>query len=75
MSLQLRTPLTSLFTHLRLRVLLAKESAALLETITQLIDSGAITPALDRTCPLAAAPEAIAQVGAGHTKGKIAITI
>jgi NADPH:quinone reductase-like Zn-dependent oxidoreductase len=71
---QLRAPLLSLFVNQRLRGLIAKENAADLEAVTELIDSGAVTPVIDRTYPLAAAPEAIRYLAAGHATGKIVIT-
>jgi NADPH:quinone reductase-like Zn-dependent oxidoreductase len=71
---QLRAPLLSLFVSQRLRGLIAKENAADLKAVTELIDSGALTPVIDRTYPLAAAPDAIRYLAAGHATGKIVIT-
>jgi NADPH:quinone reductase-like Zn-dependent oxidoreductase len=44
-------------------------------TLTELIESGKVTPVTDRTYPLAEVPEAIRQFEQGHTRGKIVITL
>ncbi|WP_261808553.1 NAD(P)-dependent alcohol dehydrogenase [Nonomuraea sp. C10] len=72
---QIRAMLLSLFVGQRLTGLMSTESAADLETLTGLIDSGALTPALDRTYPLAQTPDALAYLTTGQVAGKIAITI
>lgn len=72
---QLRAPLVSMFVSQRLRGLIAKEGAEDLDTLTQLIESGAVTPAIDRTYPLAEAPAAIRYLAEGHAAGKVVITI
>ncbi|MFC6674996.1 NAD(P)-dependent alcohol dehydrogenase [Nonomuraea ferruginea] len=72
---QIRAMLLSLFVGQRLTGLMSTESAADLETLTGLIDSGALTPALDRTYPLARTPDALAYLTTGQVAGKIAITI
>ena len=59
----------------RLRGLIAKERAEDLDALTQLIESGAVTPAIDRTYPLAEAPDAIRYLADGHAAGKVVITI
>ena len=69
MSRQSRAAL-SVFSGQRLRVLLAKEKAADLQTLAQLAESGAVTPVIDRTYPLADAAEAIRQIAGGHATGK-----
>ncbi|HKT03338.1 MAG TPA: NAD(P)-dependent alcohol dehydrogenase [Rugosimonospora sp.] len=72
---QLRAPLLSPFVPQRLRPLTAKENAADLDTLTRLIESGAVTPRLDRAYPLVQAPEAIRYLAEGHAAGKVAIAI
>jgi NADPH:quinone reductase-like Zn-dependent oxidoreductase len=72
---QLRAPLVSMFVGQRLRGLIAKERAEDLEAISRLIDSGAVTPAIDRTYALAAAPEAIRYLAKGHAAGKVVVTM
>src|SRR2546429_112272 len=46
-----------------------------LDTLRQLIDAGQVTPVIDRTYPLAEAPQAIRRLQAGHARGKIVITV
>jgi NADPH:quinone reductase-like Zn-dependent oxidoreductase len=72
---QLRAPVVSLFVSQRLAMLASKEHHSYLEALRPLIDAGQVTPALDRTYPLADAPDAIRRLEAGHARGKIAITI
>jgi NADPH:quinone reductase-like Zn-dependent oxidoreductase len=72
---QLRAPLVSMFVGQRLRGLVAKERAEDLEAITQLIQSGAVTPIIDRTYALADAPDAIRYLAEGHTAGKVVVTV
>jgi NADPH:quinone reductase-like Zn-dependent oxidoreductase len=43
--------------------------------LKELIEAGKVTPAIDRTYPLSEASEAIAEVGKGHARGKLAITV
>jgi NADPH:quinone reductase-like Zn-dependent oxidoreductase len=72
---QLRAPLMSMFTGQRLRGLIAKGGAEDLQSLTGLIDSGAVTPVIDRTYPLPDAPDAIRNLAKGHATGKIVITV
>jgi NADPH:quinone reductase-like Zn-dependent oxidoreductase len=46
-----------------------------LAALKELAEAGHITPVIDRTYPLSRAPEAVAHVGAGHTRGKTIITM
>jgi NADPH:quinone reductase-like Zn-dependent oxidoreductase len=71
----LRAPLASLFRGQRLRGLIAKENAADLAALGELIESGAVTPVVERVYPLAEAAEAIRYLNAGHVAGKLAITV
>jgi len=72
---QLRAPLVSMFAGQRLRGLVAKERAEDLEAITRLIESGAVTPVIDRTYALADAPDAIRYLAGGHAAGKVVVTV
>jgi len=71
----LRAPLMSIFTSQRLRNLMAKEHAADLEELRRLIDSGAVTPIVDRAYPLADAADAIRHLAQGHAAGKTVVTV
>jgi NADPH:quinone reductase-like Zn-dependent oxidoreductase len=72
---QLRAPLVSVFVGQRLRGLVAKDRAADLEALTRLIESGAVTPVIDRVYPLTDAPDAIRYLAQGHAAGKVVVTI
>ncbi|MGA3564086.1 NAD(P)-dependent alcohol dehydrogenase [Melissospora conviva] len=71
----LRAPLMSIFTSQRLRNMMAKEHAADLEELRRLIDSGAVTPVIDRAYPLADAADAIRHLAQGHAAGKTVVTV
>ncbi|MEV0157725.1 NAD(P)-dependent alcohol dehydrogenase [Micromonospora sp. NPDC050686] len=71
----LRAPLLSMVTHQRLRNLVAKVRAADLDELRRHIESGAVTPVIDRAYPLGAAPDAIRHVAAGHGRGKTVVTV
>jgi NADPH:quinone reductase-like Zn-dependent oxidoreductase len=70
----LRAPLVSLFVGQRLTMHTTKERAADLEALRPLLASGQVTPAVDRTYPLAQAAAAMRRLMAGQARGKIAIT-
>src|SRR5260370_5876919 len=46
-----------------------------LEVLKGLIEDRKVTPVIDRNHPLSWTPEAIAQVGKGHTRGTLVITV
>ncbi|MFI8391380.1 NAD(P)-dependent alcohol dehydrogenase [Streptomyces sp. NPDC085540] len=46
-----------------------------LEALTELIEAGSVTPAVDRTYPLAEVPDAIRRLRDGQVRGKIAIRL
>jgi len=46
-----------------------------LVTLTGLIETGKVTPVIDRTYPLRETARALGHVGDGHARGKVAITI
>ena len=72
---QFSAPLVSMFTGQRLRTLMARERAEDLEELGRLIGSGAVTPVIDRTYPLADAPDAIRHLVSGHPAGKVVVTV
>jgi NADPH:quinone reductase-like Zn-dependent oxidoreductase len=49
---------------------MAQDQADLI-TLAELIESGKVTPVIDRTYSLAEVPEAIRYFEQGHTRGKI----
>jgi NADPH:quinone reductase-like Zn-dependent oxidoreductase len=72
---QLRAPLVSMFTSQRLRGLTTTERSVDLEELGRLFESGAVTPVVGRTYPLADAPDAIRYLARGHAAGKVIIVI
>ena len=46
-----------------------------LVTLAELLESGKITPVIDRTYPLREVPGAIRYFEEGHARGKIVITV
>ncbi|PZG16053.1 NAD(P)-dependent alcohol dehydrogenase [Micromonospora craterilacus] len=70
-----RAPLLSLFVGQRLRTVSAVERNEDLDELRELIESGALTPAIDRTYPLAEAADALRHFTDGHPAGKVVVTI
>ncbi len=75
MDRQLRWTVRSLFSSKKLRGFLNKERATVLDDIAGLLAAGTVTPCIDRTYPLADAPEAMRQLEAGTVRGKLAISL
>jgi NADPH:quinone reductase-like Zn-dependent oxidoreductase len=71
----LRAVATAPFVSQRHKPLAAVRSAARLDALRALIESGAVTPSIERTMPFHELPEAIAYLGTGRARGKIAITV
>ncbi|MBF9127803.1 NAD(P)-dependent alcohol dehydrogenase [Plantactinospora sp. S1510] len=72
---QMAAPLVSLFGSARVCGVAARERYEDLADLTSLIESGAITPVIDRIYPLADAPDAIRYLAQGHPAGKVVITV
>lgn len=70
-----RAPVVSMFSGQRLRGVMGRERAEDLEELTRLIESGDVTPAVDRVYPLAEAPDAIRYHAEGHPAGKVVVTV
>jgi NADPH:quinone reductase-like Zn-dependent oxidoreductase len=75
MSRQLRGLVVSLFGRQRLTLRVPKESAADLDRLTALVESGQVTPALGATYPLSEAAAAMRDLVAGRVRGKAAIVV
>jgi len=71
----LRAPVLSRFVRQRLVAVMCSENAADLLVLAQLIESGQVTPVIDKTYPLSQAPEAIRYMQHGHARGKVVITV
>lgn len=54
---------------------LVGEAEGRLETLAAMVDAGSVRPVMDRTYPLRELAGAMAHVGTGHTRGKVAITV
>lgn len=67
--------LLSPFVRQRLRSFLAKRSQPDLTLLAELLAAGTVTPVIDRTYPLAGAPDAIRHLETGHARGKVVITV
>jgi len=52
-----------------------RASGAQLDEITKLIQTNVLRPILDRAYPFDEAPQALAHVEGGRTKGKVVITM
>ena len=74
MGRQIRGALISPFVRQRLVLLVAKERASDYERLTDLIETGQVTPSLDRTYALDEVPQAMQRLEAGQVRGKVAIT-
>ena len=72
---QLRAVVLSPFVPQRLAMFVNKESRENLDAVRQLIETGQVTPTVDRTYPLAEVPDAMRHLEAGQARGKIAISI
>ena len=71
----LKTRVLSGFTRQRLRPFVSVEKRQDLHALADLLRTGQVKPVIDRTYPLDEAADALAYVGAGHTRGKVVITI
>ena len=71
----LRAVLLSPFVSQRLTMLASTENSEDLKALGELIDSGQVTPAIDRTYSLSETSEAIGYVREGRARGKVVITL
>jgi NADPH:quinone reductase-like Zn-dependent oxidoreductase len=72
---QLRAMMLSPFVSQKLGTFINKENYEYLIILKELIESGKITPVIDRTYPLGEVPEAIRYLEEGHARGKVVITV
>jgi NADPH:quinone reductase-like Zn-dependent oxidoreductase len=72
----MRAPVLSWFTSQTLKGFVAKENAADLVILKDLIEAGKVRPLIDRAFPLADVPQAMRYLREGKgRKGKIVITV
>jgi NADPH:quinone reductase-like Zn-dependent oxidoreductase len=75
MNRSLRALVLSRFVSQRLVWFVAQERATDLERLHDLLESGRVTPSLDRTYPLDQVPDALRHLESGQVRGKVAITV
>lgn len=71
----LRALILSMFVRQKLRIFTAVPGAESLSQLRDLIESGQVRPAIDKTYPLSEVPEAIRYFAEDHARGKIVITV
>jgi NADPH:quinone reductase-like Zn-dependent oxidoreductase len=67
--------LRSGFTRQQLKPLVSVAKRRDLLTLADLLASGQVRPVIDRTYPLDEAADALRYIGAGHTRGKVVVTV
>jgi NADPH:quinone reductase-like Zn-dependent oxidoreductase len=70
---QLRAMVLSPFVRQRLGTFVANENSADLDALRALIETGAVTPVIDRVLALHQVPDAIRELAGGRVRGKIVI--
>ncbi len=71
----IRLALLNPFVNQQMNPRIEKGTGAPLVVLKELIESGELTPAIDRTFPLSEVPEAIRYLESGDVRGKIVITV
>jgi NADPH:quinone reductase-like Zn-dependent oxidoreductase len=71
----LRALVLSPFLGQNLRPLLSRQRASDLELLSELIESGKVTPVIDRTYPLGEVADALRHLDSGRVRGKVVITV
>jgi NADPH:quinone reductase-like Zn-dependent oxidoreductase len=72
---QVRALLLSRFVGQKMGTFISRENHEDLLVLKELVESGKITPVIDRAYPLSEAPEAIRYLEQGHARGKVVITV
>ena len=72
---QIRALALSPFVSQKLRTFISSENNDDLLALTELIESGSVTPVVGKTYPLRDVPAAVRYVSNGHARGKVVITI
>lgn len=71
----IKANLMSLVVRQKTRTFVSSPKHEDLVVLKELIESGKVTPVIDRTYPLSQTPEAIGYVEQGHTQGKVVIRV
>jgi len=66
---------TSMFGSRKMVSMLASQTKEDLVVLSDLLESGEMSPVIDRTYPLDETPEALRYLGEGHVRGKVVIAI
>jgi NADPH:quinone reductase-like Zn-dependent oxidoreductase len=72
---QIRALVLSPFVSQKLGTFVNRENHEDLLVLKELIESGKVTPVIDRRCLLSDVPEAIRYLEEGHARGKVVITV
>jgi NADPH:quinone reductase-like Zn-dependent oxidoreductase len=72
---QLRAMMLSPFLGQKLGTFINKENHEDMIVLKELIESGKVTPVIDRTYPLSEVPEAIRYLEEGHAQGKVVVAV
>ena len=67
--------LWSPFISQRLRAFVSRERGADIQALAEMMAAGTVTPAVERTFPLAEAADAIRHLHAGHARGKVVVLV
>ena len=71
----IRMMASSAFVSQTMVTLTVKRTRQVLLDLKELIESGKVTPVIDRTYPLREVPDAMRYLEEGHTRGKVVITV
>jgi NADPH:quinone reductase-like Zn-dependent oxidoreductase len=72
---QIKALLLSPFVPQRMRVFVVRHNREDLAVLKDLVEAKKFAPVIDRRYELSEVPEALRHQGAGHTQGKIVITV
>ena len=72
---QIGAAMLSPFAHHNLRMYIAQPNQEDLQYLKELLETGTITPIIDRTYPLAEAADALRHLEHGHARGKIVLIV
>jgi NADPH:quinone reductase-like Zn-dependent oxidoreductase len=75
MSFVIKALLQSMFSRRVIRFFVCSVNSEDLVVLKELIESGKVTPVIDRKYKLEETPEALGYVGKGHARGKVIITV
>ncbi|MBV9449410.1 MAG: NAD(P)-dependent alcohol dehydrogenase [Streptosporangiaceae bacterium] len=70
-----KAALADRFVRQHLRILPVRQERAELTAVSEFVESGTLTPVIDRTYPLADTAAALRYVEQGHVRGKVVITV